>query len=86
MHFEFHLDQTGQWRWTLIGADNSELANSAEGYRNAMACLRAVWHVRGPTGIPVSQRTVKGAIPLAEALAGLVPAAGTEGGASRPHL
>lgn len=82
MRFEFYLDQTGEWRWTLIGADNRELANSGEGYRNPMACLRAVWRVRGPGGIPVSQRTVDGQIRLADALAGLMLPAADAGGAS----
>jgi uncharacterized protein YegP (UPF0339 family) len=82
MRFEFYLDEAGRWRWALLGADNSALADSSEGYRNAMACLRAVWLVRGPTGIPVSQRTVNGPMRLKDALAGLLPPATDAGGVS----
>lgn len=41
-NFTVYKDQTGQWRWRFVAANNRILADSAESYHNRMDAVHAI--------------------------------------------
>jgi uncharacterized protein YegP (UPF0339 family) len=53
MTYHVYKDSDGEWRWRLLAANNRNIANSGQGYRNKQDCLDAVELVKGSRGAPV---------------------------------
>jgi uncharacterized protein YegP (UPF0339 family) len=42
MAFYIYKDAQGQWRWTLVAANNKKIADSGEGYWNESDCRHGI--------------------------------------------
>ena len=53
--FRVYRDKTGEWRWTLIAANNRKIADSGEGYDNKSDCLHGIDLVKAASDAPVQE-------------------------------
>lgn len=42
IRFEYYRDAEGGWRWTLYATNGKKIADSSEGYKRRVDCLRAI--------------------------------------------
>jgi uncharacterized protein YegP (UPF0339 family) len=56
MYYVIYRDQSTQWRWRLVAANNRILADSAESYWNKNDCLNGINLVKGSYSAPVYER------------------------------
>lgn len=53
-YFVYRSNQ-GSWCWTLFGADDAQIAESAKGYNDKQDCLRDIELVKHSQDVPVQE-------------------------------
>jgi uncharacterized protein YegP (UPF0339 family) len=53
VYYEIYKDNTGEWRWRLVAANNRIIATSGEGYANRNDCISAIELVKTSQDAPV---------------------------------
>ena len=55
MRYYIYKDNSNQWRWRLLAANNRTIADSGESYYNKQDCLSGIGLVKGSYLAPVHE-------------------------------